>query len=40
MIDVQQDVVANAYRRDDVMVKINTLLDKARAAGTPLWTPR
>lgn len=36
VIDVQQDVVADAYRRDDVMAKINTLLDKARSTGTAI----
>ncbi|WP_104091971.1 isochorismatase family protein [Arthrobacter sp. GMC3] len=33
VVDVQQDVVSDAYRRDDVIANINTLVDKARSAG-------
>jgi len=38
VVDVQNDVVANAYQRDEVIANINTLIDKARAAGVPvIW---
>ncbi len=38
VIDVQNDVVANAHRRDEVIANINTLVDRARAAGAPgIW---
>jgi nicotinamidase-related amidase len=36
VIDVQNDVVAEAHERDAVIANINTLLDKARSAGTPV----
>ena len=35
VIDVQQDVLADAYRRDGVRVKIETLLNEARSTGAP-----
>ena len=31
VVDVQNDVVANAHRRDEVIANINTLIDNARA---------
>jgi len=31
VIDVQNDVVANAFQRDEVIANINTLVDQARA---------
>ena len=31
VVDVQNDVVANAYNRDGVIANINTLVDEARA---------
>src|SRR5689334_14157100 len=38
VIDVQNDVVAGAHDRDGVIANINTLVDKARTAGTPvIW---
>lgn len=38
VIDVQQDVVAQAYARDAVIANINLLVDKARASGIPvIW---
>lgn len=38
VIDVQQDVVAQAHGRDVVIANINVLVDKARAAGIPvIW---
>ena len=38
VVDVQNDVVANAHRRDDVIANINTLVDKARAEQVPvIW---
>jgi nicotinamidase-related amidase len=38
VIDVQVGVVAAAHDRDAVIANINVLLDKARAAGTPvIW---
>ena len=38
VIDVQNDVVAGAPRRDEVIANINTLVDQARAKGTPvIW---
>jgi nicotinamidase-related amidase len=38
VVDVQNDVVAGAYRRDEVVANINTLVDKARAADVPvIW---
>jgi len=36
VIDVQRDVVADAYRRDDVVANINTLVHKARTSGTEI----
>jgi nicotinamidase-related amidase len=38
VVDVQQDVVAQAHARDAVIANINLLVDKARAAGIPvIW---
>ncbi|MGF6770213.1 nicotinamidase-related amidase [Paraburkholderia sp. GAS199] len=38
VIDLQNDVIAEAYRRDDVLRVVNTLVDKARAANVPvIW---
>jgi nicotinamidase-related amidase len=38
VIDVQNDVVAGAPKRDEVIANINTLVDKARSEGTPvIW---
>jgi nicotinamidase-related amidase len=38
VIDVQNSVVANAFRRDEVISSINAVIDKARAAGVPvIW---
>jgi nicotinamidase-related amidase len=38
VIDVQNGVVTGAHQRDEVVANINTLLDKARAAGAPvIW---
>jgi len=38
VIDVQNDVVATAHRRDEVVANIVALVDRARAAGTPvIW---
>ena len=38
VVDVQNDVVKNAHRRDDVIANINTLVDRARAAGAAvIW---
>ncbi|WP_243057417.1 isochorismatase family protein [Nocardioides sp. SR21] len=36
VIDVQAGVVADAHDRDQVVANIATLVDKARAAGTPV----
>src|SRR6266704_1322283 len=36
VIDVQNDVVANAYNRDGVIANIALLVDKARAANVPV----
>ena len=36
VIDVQNDVVANAYNRNGVIANISTLVDKARAEDVPL----
>ena len=36
VIDVQNNVVADAHDRDGVIANINTLVDKARSAGTPV----
>jgi len=33
VIDVQNDVMANGHRRDDVIANINTLVERARAPG-------
>ena len=38
VVDVQNDVVAKAHRRDDVIANINALVDKARAEQVPvIW---
>ena len=38
VVDVQNDVVANAHRRDDVIANIENLIDKARAEEVPvIW---
>jgi Amidases related to nicotinamidase len=38
VVDVQNDVVANAYDRDEVIRNIGTLIDKARAELVPvIW---
>jgi nicotinamidase-related amidase len=38
VIDVQNDVVADAYCRDDVIARIDFLIGKARAGGVPvIW---
>jgi len=38
VIDVQNDVVANAFRRDDVVASIAALVQRSRDAGTPvIW---
>lgn len=38
VIDVQNDVVGDAWRRGEVIENINTLVAKAREAGTPvIW---
>ena len=38
VVDVQNAVVANAHRRDEVIANINTLVDNARAAEVPvIW---
>jgi len=38
VVDVQNDVVANAYRRDEVIANINALIDTARAQEVPvIW---
>ena len=36
VVDVQVDVVAAAYRRDDVVANIAALVDRARAKGIPV----
>jgi len=36
VIDVQQGVVADAYRRDEVVANIGALLEKARSADVPV----
>lgn len=36
VVDVQNDVVAGAHNRDDVVANIVTLVDKARAANVPV----
>ncbi len=36
VIDVQQGVVGQAHRRDDVVANIGTLVDRARDAGVPV----
>lgn len=36
VIDVQNDVVGGAWRRDEVVANINALVGRARAAGTPV----
>ncbi len=38
VVDVQNDVVANALHRDEVIANINTLVDRARAHEVPvIW---
>lgn len=38
VIDVQRDVVANAYRRNEVIANISGLVDRARKEGVPvIW---
>jgi nicotinamidase-related amidase len=38
VVDVQNDVVANAHRRDEVIANINALIDNARAQHVPvIW---
>jgi nicotinamidase-related amidase len=38
VVDVQNDVVANAHRRDAVIANINNLIDRARARRVPvIW---
>ena len=38
VIDVQRDVVANAFRRDDVIANISGLVDRARKEGVSvIW---
>lgn len=38
IVDVQQGVVANAHARDQVIANIDTVLQRARAAGAPvIW---
>lgn len=38
VIDVQRDVVANAFRRNEVVVNIKHLVESARKAGAPvIW---
>jgi nicotinamidase-related amidase len=36
VVDVQNDVVANAHRRDEVVAKISALVDDARARQVPV----
>ena len=36
VIDVQQGVVTGAHQRDAVVANIGALVDRARAAGTPV----
>ncbi|MBO9661815.1 cysteine hydrolase family protein [Dokdonella sp.] len=38
VVDVQRDVVANAFRRDEVVAVVAGLVERARAAATPvIW---
>jgi nicotinamidase-related amidase len=38
VIDLQNEVVANAYRRDDVLGAVSMLVERARAARVPvIW---
>ncbi len=38
VIDVQNDVVANGYQRDEVIANIGTVIDQARAENVPvIW---
>ena len=38
VIDVQRDVVANAFRRDEVIANISGLIDRSRKEGVPvIW---
>lgn len=36
VVDVQNDVVGNAWHRDEVVTRIADLVDRARAAGVPV----
>ncbi len=36
IIDVQKNLIGEAFQRDEVLAHINTLLAKARATGTPV----
>jgi nicotinamidase-related amidase len=36
VIDLQKDVVANAYRRDEVIRAVNLLIERARGAHVPI----
>jgi nicotinamidase-related amidase len=36
VIDLQNEVVANAYRRDEVLDTVNTLIARARSAKVPV----
>ena len=36
VVDVQNDVVAGAFRRDEVVANIATLVDRARTSGVPV----
>ena len=36
VVDVQNDVVGGAWHRDEVVANINSLVDRARAAGIPV----
>jgi nicotinamidase-related amidase len=36
VIDVQKDVVGGSYNRDEVVANVSALVDRARAAGTPV----
>ncbi|GAA5226420.1 cysteine hydrolase family protein [Paeniglutamicibacter antarcticus] len=36
VIDMQNDVVSDAYRREETLANINALVDRARESGTPV----
>ena len=36
VIDMQNDVVGGAFRRDEVIANIRSLVDRARAEGVPV----